>query len=169
MPAACLLQAVHGWCVNLCPSFLSIPQMHFFATSMHPTTSFLSLKFISAYHRQIFYFLCLPMLFPIITPSHSFRTFTPSSPLSFSASLYPPPSLPSRGVMPSVAREPKPRCLRWLLPENRSCREKDGGRKGHKWEDGTKVKEKKMESGRGKAQGERREKKRSESSTWKGK
>lgn len=53
--------------------------------------------------------------------------------------------------MPSAAREPKPRCLRWLLLENRSCREEDRGRGGgEKRDDGTNVKGRKMESGGGK-------------------
>lgn len=48
--------------------------------------------------------------------------------------------------MPSLAREPKPRCLRWLLLESRSCRKRASGREregGEKLEDGTKVEESK--------------------------
>lgn len=71
-----------------------------------------------------------PNPFPIITPSQHPLPSTSYSPLSFSALPFPsllslvlPP--PSRGVMPSLAREPKPRCLCWLLLETRSCRARE--------------------------------------------
>ena len=138
-PAACLLGAVQGWLYvcQLSSFFLPpVPSNALFATSKRPITSSPSLKFIPAHHHQI--------LFCLIPPS----LFTPYSPLSFSASLYP-PLLPRKGVMPSLAREPKPRCLRWLLLETRSCREDRGGR------DRTKVKESKKGMERGKKKGER--------------
>lgn len=34
--------------------------------------------------------------------------------------------------MPSVARVLRPRCLRWLLLENRSCEERESEREGGK-------------------------------------
>ena len=83
-----------------------------------------------------------------LLPYPSISLYPLFTPLSFSASLYP-PLLPRKGVMPSLAREPKPRCLRWLLLETRSCREDRGGR------DRTKVKESKKGMERGKKKGER--------------
>lgn len=84
----------------------ALPQSVFFSLSPSSTASTSPASRSCFPHNQFISLLPLPL--PLF------------SPLSFSASLHPPPSL-SWGVMPSVAREPKPRCLLWLLLENRSC------------------------------------------------
>lgn len=136
-PAACLLQTVHGWLyVSQLFLLLSLtPSNALFATSLALS---LSLSLPSLFHLnpsllttdQIFY---LPIPFLTITPSHPVFLFTPHSPLSLSLfplcerPPHPTPPTPqtSRGVMPSLAREPKPRCLCWLLLESRSCGERE--------------------------------------------
>ena len=51
--------------------------------------------------------------------------------------------------MPSLAREPKPRCLRWLLLEKLGHVGRERERGGERREDGTKVKEGKKGNGEG--------------------
>lgn len=132
---------MHGWGVNFYPLFFySSPRTHSLRArdcgnplaSVHLCSLVVFKPCLLIISSQNHFTSPVPSLYPSFTPLFCVALV---SSLLF---LF----LPSRGVMPSMARVLRPRCLRWLLLENRSCGERGKERRREGSKDETKLQKK---------------------------